>query len=373
MFRITNSIFPSLSLYRRSEFLGCMSFPVKHILKKSVNGSFKLQPQSGLTNPIPPIPVLATTSTAPAATTASAMCDYSQSSEEITSLDDGGLGSTTTSTGGDQISLSKKALHQRDADENLFLRFLELDPPVEGVQRRQSASLSYKNTNGRTPFTISKKLTRTSEKGFGLSIVWTHPPRVEKVEPGLSADRAGITAGDYIVFVDKQNVVTMPESDVLNLIRAQGNTLSLEIFRRPASTKSNGLKARPLSMPAATTSHNTNAIATHLPTSHSEVYSSHPSVMASQPLPLLPLTPASTTVTQHSESTPSHHPQLQRQQPVTSNSTLATDTDDTSKQVTLPIQPLTAACSNASIETSKRRLHLPQVTFSKEVGQGVIV
>lgn len=300
------------------------------------------------------------------------MNDYSQSSEEITSLDDGGLGGgSTTSTGGD-ISLSKKALHQRDADENLFLRFLELDPPVEGSQRRQSASLSYKNTNGRTPFTISKKLTRSGDKGFGLSIVWTHPPRVEKVEPGLSADRAGITAGDYLVFVDKQNVVTMPESDVLNLIRAQGNTLSLEIFRRPSATKSNGLKARPLSMPAATS--HTNSIGTHLPTSHSEVYSSQP-VMPQQPkpqtpLPQLPLTPA-TTVTQPSESTPSHHPQLQRQQPVTSSSTGA-DTDD-SKQVTLPLQPLTAACSNASIETSKRRLHLPQVTFSKEVGQGVIV
>lgn len=119
--------------------------------------------------------------------------------------------------------LSQKALQQRDADENLFLRFLEFDQvPSDFV------SLS----GGRTPFTQSKQLQRHSTLGFGFSIVWTHPPRIEKVEPGHSADRAGIVPGDFVIFVGDQNVVTMPEGDVLNLIRAQGDQLHLEVFRR---------------------------------------------------------------------------------------------------------------------------------------------
>lgn len=132
---------------------------------------------------------------------------------------------------GENVAFSKKAQHQADADENLFLRFLELDPPVTDNQSRQS-SLNSKN-NGRTPFTITKKLTKSPEHGFGFSIVWTHPPRIEKVENGLSAEKCGIITGDYIIFIDKYNIVTMPELDILNLIKSQGNTLILEIFRRP--------------------------------------------------------------------------------------------------------------------------------------------
>lgn len=145
-------------------------------------------------------------------------------------LANGGAGST-----GD-IAFSKKAIHQCDADENLFLRFLELDPleldtqSVSSANRRQS---SVKPTLGRTPFTITKKLQRSFDKGFGFSIVWTHPPRVEKVESNLSAEKCGILPGDYVIFIDKYNIVTMPELDILNLIRTQGNTLTLEIFRRP--------------------------------------------------------------------------------------------------------------------------------------------
>lgn len=130
------------------------------------------------------------------------------------------------------IAFSKKAQHQCDADENLFLRFLELEPLVTDTQSRQS---SLGKSNGRTPFTITKKLVKSPENGFGFSIVWTHPPRIEKVEPALSAEKSGILPGDYVIFIDKYNIVTMPELDILNLIRTQGNTLVLEIFRRPTA------------------------------------------------------------------------------------------------------------------------------------------
>lgn len=290
------------------------------------------------------------------------MCEYSQSgSEEIISLDDGGLGGSSSAIGAgssvgiDQISLSKKALHQQDADENLFLRFLELDPPPEQSGRRQSASLSHKNSNGRTPFTISKKLARIGDRGFGFSIVWTHPPRVEKIETGLSAEKAGMLPGDYIVFVDKHNVVTMPEPDVLNLIKAQGSSLLVEIFRRPAATKSNGVKPRVLNLTSINSSTN--------PVPSYQYQQQQP-----PPLPVTVAVPSqfqappapATTVQSTPHATPLHHPTLLRQLPVTSTSTLAEGEDRI------------ATCSTASIE-NKRRLHLPQVTFSKEVGEGVIV
>lgn len=121
--------------------------------------------------------------------------------------------------------LSQKALQQRDADENLFLRFLEFD---------QVPSDFISHSGGRTPFTLSKQLNRHSTLGYGFSIVWTHPPRIEKVEPNHAADHAGIVPGDFVIFVGEQNVVTMPEGDVLNLIRAQGDQLHLEVFRRSA-------------------------------------------------------------------------------------------------------------------------------------------
>lgn len=149
----------------------------------------------------------------------------------IVDRDRNGVGGSST-----DIAFSKKAIHQCDADENLFLRFLELDPPLSPTQsnnsRRQSSVKA--PTLGRTPFTITKKLQKVAEKGYGFSIVWTHPPRIEKVETGLSAEKAGILPGDYVIFIDKYNIVTMPELDILNLIRTQGSTLTLEIFRRPA-------------------------------------------------------------------------------------------------------------------------------------------
>ncbi|XP_075157528.1 protostome-specific GEF [Haematobia irritans] len=238
--------------------------------------------------------------------------------------------------------LSKKALHQRDADENLFLRFLELDPPASDAVPTTPGGRRNSNSKpiGRTPFTMTKKLTRTAERGFGFSIVWTHPPRVEKVEPGLSADRCGILPGDYVIFVDKHNVVTMPEADVLNLIRSQGATLTLEIFRRSGS----GTGA------AATGSSHTTTTATT---------ATHRSL--------------ATTVPMNGKSS----------RMAASGTSINNVTGDESavtslvlKQVAPPVHRPPTACSGgtmSSMEAAKRRLNLPQVTFSKEVGKGVIV
>ncbi|XP_055305801.1 uncharacterized protein LOC129570280 [Sitodiplosis mosellana] len=288
--------------FKRSEFLGCISIPVKTVSSsssKEINGTVKLQPKSCLT--VNPLPI--------------AMCENSQSSVDEAINNDDGIAGTP-------LTLSKKAIHQRDADENLFLRFLELDAPAESTPTPlRTGELQ----TGRTPFTITKKLTRTAEKGFGFSIVWTHPPRIEKVEAGLSADRCGILPGDYMIFVDKHNVVTMPEMDILNLIKIQGNTLALEIFRRSNAT-------RPTFA---------NAIANSALFSATSLTSSMNTTIA-------------TTAAADEAS-----------------SEFATPKQSTSSLATRPM----STCSNISItlESTKRRLHLPQVTFSKEVGCGVIV
>lgn len=45
------------------------------------------------------------------------------------------------------------------------------------------------------------------------------PFRVERVECGLPADQADLKPGDYVVFINKTNVVMMAEDDVMELIK----------------------------------------------------------------------------------------------------------------------------------------------------------
>lgn len=76
------------------------------------------------------------------------------------------------------------------------------------------------------------RLDRGLDQGFGFSVLWTRPPRVERVDSGRAAERAGLYPGDYIVFVDRHNVVTMPESQVLTLIKwvDSFNIITLVLF-----------------------------------------------------------------------------------------------------------------------------------------------
>ncbi|XP_035793090.1 uncharacterized protein LOC118467123 isoform X3 [Anopheles albimanus] len=332
---------------KRSEFLGCMSFPVKNVINKEIYGSYRLQPQACLVNPSAPISDI--------------MCEISQSSvDEIVSMEDvsssaiaavpSGTGMGTVTIGStasctdsciEHISLSKKAIHQQDADENLFLRFLELDPSPDGVPSsgslpisttpRRTSICSGKPTNsaGRTPFTITKRLVRSGDRGYGFSIVWTHPPRVEKIEPGLSAEKAGILPGDYVVFVEKHNVVTMPEQDVLNLIKTHGNTLLLEIFRRPLQSTTQQQQKHRLGKVLR----------------NSTVDVACPITTTSSSGNLLSFTPY-------------HMP---------NNPLLVLDESELFMKTTpCEAERCSTACSNISIGTAKRKLHLPQVTFSKE-------
>ncbi|CAG9817963.1 unnamed protein product [Phaedon cochleariae] len=217
-----------------SEFLGCMSFDVKHVIEEEISGSFRLLPQSTGRSTNQPITNARSDSfgepTTGNARTWPKMYERQCNVDELISLDDleSDLGKPS-----DRTALTEQ---QKYADENLFLRYLELDP-TEGPDANSAATQrkATGNRNGRTPFTCTKRLTKSPKTGFGFSVVWTHPPRIERVEKGLPADRAGILPGDYVIFVDKHNVVMMPEIDILNLIRSYGSQLTLEIFRRHPS------------------------------------------------------------------------------------------------------------------------------------------
>ncbi|XP_023032683.1 uncharacterized protein LOC6644550 isoform X2 [Drosophila willistoni] len=446
---------------KRSEFLGCSIFPLSTLIHQQQQqqqqnfngyGSYKLQSQACLHN-LPNTVTRSTSSTSnqpqqqqheeekekekeeeqspeasqPMATemaTTAATAPQKIPNELNTNVNDEIIGISIDSsmaagkddalmmpTKPDQpMVLSKKALHQRDADENLFLRFLELDPPADGNANNTTSSsggnattggsnattghttASTTNANvsnanhmnggsgsgrrystmtggggggggvivskGRTPFTMTKRLTRTEERGFGFSIVWTHPPRVEKVEDGLSADRCGILPGDYVIFVDKHNVVTMPEADVLNLIRSQGSSLTLEIFRRSgsgANMATHHLAAVNANVhhqsPSQTRQKQHHQQQQQEPTSQTQLSSEEQTTTT-----MTTTTTATTFQRSNAQSSLQQQQQQQQQHP------------STRPQLINNLSRPATACSGttSSIEAAKRRLHLPQVTFSKE-------
>ncbi|XP_063890900.1 uncharacterized protein Psgef isoform X5 [Helicoverpa armigera] len=288
--------------YRRSEFLGCVSFPLKDAINCDISGTYFLQQGSGRGQN---------------ATQAHAN-DRFVREDRVTEGDPGKMATdnieTSTndgtkenhdkgvSTNGPSSTTASQAQAvaaalQREADEHLFLRYLELDPPEDPNAPRRAPR------NGRTPFTTTRKLIRGTAGGFGFTVVWTRPPRVERVAAGGSAERAGLRAGDYLVFVGNKNVVTSNEEEVRNLVKSAGQMLNIETFRR---VPPNGVGIRPR-------------------------------------LTQVTIPPA--------ESTPPPPPRSPRGAALASPATAA--------------RPPTA-CSSTSQSLDRRKLHLPQVTFSKE-------
>ncbi|CAB0039276.1 unnamed protein product [Trichogramma brassicae] len=71
-----------------------------------------------------------------------------------------------------------------------------------------------------------------TQVAWGFSLSWGRPPRVERVDPASPAERSGLRPGDYVVFVDASNVVTLARDDILELIQAAQSQLVLEVYRR---------------------------------------------------------------------------------------------------------------------------------------------
>ncbi|XP_039287926.1 uncharacterized protein LOC111053522 [Nilaparvata lugens] len=296
---------------RRSEFLGCMTFAVKNAVKKEISGTFRLLSQnSGRTQHVPS----GTGSGNQGNEDTAVMANQSDSSiEELVSIEESDV-PPTPEQGSERRKSSCKKTVEKGYDDNIFLKHLELDPPPPettpagggsggggGIGKGGSTATIVGSKGGRTPFTTTRKLCRKPGTSFGFSIAWTHPPRIERVESGLPADQAGLRPGDYVIFVDKTNVVTLQEEEILKLIKSCGNQLILEVYRK---TNTNGVVGR-------------NSLA---------------------------------AMGLHSSHTHAHAPA--RSSTACSGATTATAT--------------ASATASASLELTKRRLHLPQVTFTSE-------
>lgn len=103
-------------------------------------------------------------------------------------------------------------------NDNMLLKYLEL-----------SSCKGNPNINGRTPFTMTRTIVKQADESFGFEISWSKPPKINSVKE--NSMQSGLVKGDYIIFVGETNIVTMPKEVVIDLIKNQGNSLILEIFR----------------------------------------------------------------------------------------------------------------------------------------------
>lgn len=170
---ISNVVFV---ICRRSEFIGCLTILVKDVLMKNIEGSFMLQPQCCLTKPVPLALEL----------------DEKPTVQETFPQN-----------------------HQTIEEENNLLKYLEL-----------SSLKSSAESGGRTPFTLTRTITKQPEEPFGFEIAWTKPPKINSIK-----SPSGLQKGDYIIFVEETNVVSLSKEEILKLIQNQGDSLTLEIFR----------------------------------------------------------------------------------------------------------------------------------------------
>jgi hypothetical protein len=122
-----------------------------------------------------------------------------------------------------QSSLTKPLALVRDiaCDESsepnsLLLKYLELNAAGS-------------NSLSRTPLTISRVIQRQPNASYGFEISWSKPPRINSI--CSEQLKSGVRKGDFLIFIEEINVVSMPRDEVVELIRNQDECLRLEIFR----------------------------------------------------------------------------------------------------------------------------------------------
>lgn len=165
---------------RRSEFLGCLMIPIQDVLSHHVQGSYQLQPQSALSNPMP----------------------------LVREIDE------------EHLPVKVPVSDVKGCNDNLELfKYLELNT-------NEGASYLLE---GRTPLTITKLIARQENGSFGFEISWSKPPKINSICPEQL--KCGIKRGDYIIFINDINVVTKAKEEVIELIKMQKSCLRLEIFR----------------------------------------------------------------------------------------------------------------------------------------------
>lgn len=133
-----------------------------------------------------------------------------------------------------QSSLSNPMPLVREIDEEVKTPSPEVKPSGDNLEMFKYLELSTHEgasyiLEGRTPLTLTKLIARQENGSFGFEISWTKPPKINSICSEQS--KSGIRRGDYIIFINNINVVAKPKEEVIELIKAQKTCLRLEIFR----------------------------------------------------------------------------------------------------------------------------------------------
>lgn len=163
--------------------------PIQDVISLHVQGSYQLQPQSSLSNPMPLVR------------------EIDEESSKIPASEI-------------KVNEIKSGIEVKPCSDNLeMFKYLELST-------NEGASYVLE---GRTPLTLTKLIARQENGSFGFEISWTKPPKINSICSEQS--KSGIKRGDYIIFINNINVVAKPKEEVIELIKAQKTCLRLEIFR----------------------------------------------------------------------------------------------------------------------------------------------
>lgn len=71
----------------------------------------------------------------------------------------------------------------------------------------------------------------SDEFGFEADIVWTKPCHINSVTKNSPAEKCHLEPGDFIIFIDKLNVVNLNRNEILSII-SKSDAITLEVFRR---------------------------------------------------------------------------------------------------------------------------------------------
>ncbi|XP_071053113.1 rho guanine nucleotide exchange factor 11 isoform X2 [Onthophagus taurus] len=86
--------------------------------------------------------------------------------------------------------------------------------------------------------TIVQVIVNRDEKGYGMKVSGDNPVYVQSVKPGGAAEKAGLYAGDKIIEVNGENVMSSTHTHVVGLIRSASQVTLTVQQRKSNSTKS---------------------------------------------------------------------------------------------------------------------------------------
>jgi hypothetical protein len=138
-----------------------------------------------------------------------------------------------------QSSLAKQSLliKENEDKQSIDETFAPSSQDDDILKYLELGNVQNSKLEGRTPFTLTRRILKAPNESFGFEISWTKPPQISSVKRHLdSYDQ--LKRGDFIIFVGEKNVVSAPKEKVLSFFNEQEDVMTLEIFRPKENKKS---------------------------------------------------------------------------------------------------------------------------------------